>query len=156
MAAGDIIYASDFDRPFCKLVQQVLQSIGTSDTALTFGAGSEDSDVYGLHDETTNTSRITVDRAGVWMFKGTVFIASNTAVTTLTATLAVNGTVRPARSRSKPAATAATMSQEVMEIFSLAASDYVELFGVCGASATNTSVGGSFASTFEAYYLGPA
>ena len=156
MAAGDIIYASDFDRPFCRLVQQSAQSIGTSDTALTFGASSENEDDFGLHDETTNNTRITVDRAGVWLFKGTVFIQANTAVTTLTASLFVNGGVQPARSRSKPAATSASMSQEIVEPFVLALGDYVELYGTCGASATNSNVGGSFASSFSAYYQGPA
>lgn len=156
MPSGDVIYASDFDRPFVRLVQQVAQSIGTSDTALTFGAGSESADAFGLHDETVNNTRITVDRAGLWQFKGVVFVASNTALTSLTATLAVNGAVQPARSRSKPAATAATMSQTAIEEFVLAAGDYVELFGTCGASATNTNVGGSFASTFTAHYKGTA
>lgn len=156
MAAGDIIAASDFDRPFCRLVQQSAHSIGTSDTVLTFGASSENSDPYGLHDESTNNSRITVDRAGVWLIKGTVFIAANNAVTSLTASIFVNAGVQPARSRSKPAATNVSMSQEVVEPLVLAAGDYVELYGTCGASATNTNVGGSFASTFSAYYLGPS
>jgi len=156
VAAGDIIAASDFDRPFCRLVQQSAHSIGTSDTVLTFGASSENSDPYGLHDESTNNSRITVDRAGVWLIKGTVFIAANNAVTSLTASIFVNAGVQPARSRSKPAATNVSMSQEVVEPLVLAAGDYVELYGTCGASATNTNVGGSFASTFSAYYLGPS
>ncbi len=157
--AGDIINASDFDRPFCRLVQQAAQAIGTSDTALTFGTGSEANDAFNLHNESTNNTRITVDRAGVWMFKGTVFMGGNANITALTATLGINGAVQPARSRSKPASTASTMSQEVMEIFGLSSGDYVELYGVLSLSSgtsQNTNVGGSFASTFEAYYLGPA
>lgn len=157
MAAGGIIRASDFDRPFVRLIQQVSQSIGTSDTALTFGTGSESNDAYNLHDEVTNNSRITVDRSGIWLFKGTVFIGSNTSLTTVTATIGINGGVIPARSRSKgvTVSPAPTMSVEVTEIVLIAAGDYAELFGTCGASATNTSVGGSFSSTFEALYMGP-
>lgn len=156
MAAGDIIYASDFDRPFCRLVQQVAQSIGTTDTALTFGASSENYDPFGLHDETTNNTRITVDRAGIWLVKGTVFITLSTTVTALTATLSINGAVQPARSRQKPNTNNLATSQEVTEIFNLAASDYVELLGACSGTATNSNVGGSFASTFMARYLGPS
>lgn len=153
---GDLINASDFDRPFCRLVQQVAQSIGTSDTALTFGASSENYDPFGLHDETTNNTRITFDRAGIWLVKGTVFVASNTAITSLVATVSLTGGVIPARSKSKPAATAVTMSQEVVEIVSATLGEYVELLGQCTGSATNSNVGGSFASTFMARYLGPA
>lgn len=156
MAAGDVIFASDFDRPLCRLVQQTLQSIGTADTTLTFGASSENYDPYALHDEVTNNSRITFDRAGIWLVKGTVFVASNTAVTSLVATISINGGVIPARSKSKPAATAVTMSQEVTEIVSVSAGDYAELLGQCTGSATNSNVGSSFASTFMARYLGPS
>lgn len=158
MAAGDIIYAADFDRPTCRLVQQVAQSIGTSDTALTFAAGSEYSDLFGMHDETTNNTRITVPTgySGWWLVKGTVFVASNTAVTSLVATISVTGGVVPARSKSKPAATAVTMSQEVTEVLLVTAGDYFELLGQCTGSATNSNVGGSFASTFMARFLGPA
>lgn len=152
---GDFINASDFDRPLCRLVQQSAQSIGTSDTPLTFGASSENYDPFGLHDETTNNTRITFDRAGIWLVKGTVFIQSNTAVTSLVATIAINGGVVPARSKSKPAATAVTMSQEVTEILSVNLGDYAELWGQATGSATNSNVGGSFASTFMARYLGP-
>lgn len=153
---GDIINASDFDRPLCRLVQQSAQSIGTSDTALTFGASSENYDPFGLHDEVTNNTRITFDRTGIWLVKGTVFVASNTAVTSLVATISITGGVVPARSKSKPAATAVTMSQEVMEVLSVSSGDYAELLGQCTGSATNSNVGGSFASTFLARYLGPA
>lgn len=133
-----------------------MQSIGTSDTALTFGASSENYDPYNLHDEVTNNTRITFDRTGVWLVKGTVFVASNTAVTSLVATISITGGVVPARSKSKPAATAVTMSQEVMEVLSVSSGDYAELLGQCTGSATNSNVGGSFASTFLARYLGPA
>lgn len=153
---GDFINASDFDAPFCRLVQQSAQSIGTSDTALQFAASSENYDPYGLHDEAVNNTRITFNKTGIWLVKGTVFVQSNTAVTSLVATLSITGGVVPARSKSKPAATAVTMSQEVMEILSVVNGDYAELLGQCTGSATNSNVGGSFASTFLARYLGPA
>ncbi|GEM_PF-5178464 len=156
MAAGDIIYAADFDRPFCRLVQQSAQSIGTSDTPLTFGASSENYDPFSLHDEVTNNTRITVDRAGIWLVKGTVFLSASTTPTALTATISVNGAVQPARSRSKPAATNVSMSQEVTEILSLALGDYLELLGTSTGGAVNSNVGGSFASTLMARYLGPS
>lgn len=155
MAAGDIIYASDFERPFCRLVQATSQTIGTSDTALTFGTGSEANDAWSLHDETTNNTRITVNKSGLWLVKGTVFVASNTSLTTLTATIGVNGGVIPARSRSKPAATAATMSQEVVEMVFISSGDYLELFGTCGGVSVSSNVGGSFASTLQAAFIAP-
>ena len=155
MLPGDIIYASDFDRPYVRLTQQAVQSIGTSDTALTFGTGSTTSDIYGLHDEVVNNTRITVNKSGLWLVKGNVFIAANAAVTSLSATIGVNGTLVPSRSRSKPAAVSLSASQEVVEPLELASGDFIELYGVCSASATNSSVGGTFASTFNAHFLGP-
>ena len=63
---GDETMANDVNSPKVRLVQQAagVQTIATSDTTLTFGSGSEDYDTNGWHDETTNPSRITVDRDG--------------------------------------------------------------------------------------------
>lgn len=146
----------ELDRPLCKLVQQVAQSLANStDTAITFGTGSEDFDTHGFHSESTNNTRITPNVAGYYEFYGTVFVASSNA-SSLIATIAKNGTVVPPRTRLKPdAAAALTASAPVKVILSMnGTTDYCELFGQqTTAGALNTNVGGSFASVFGCIFL---
>jgi TPP-dependent 2-oxoacid decarboxylase len=148
--------ANDVNRPMVRLVQQSAQAIATTDTALTFGAGSEDYDTNGWHDETTNNTRITVDRDGFVRLTGTLFMSASSAITTLSATISKNGTVQAPRVRHRPDATALSMSVQVTATLECAAGDYFELIGVLSLSAgttINSNVGGSFASAFECEFI---
>lgn len=159
---GGIITASDVllvvKPPLVRLVQQSAQSLANStDTAITFGAGSEEIDNYGtFHDETTNNTRITPKIAGYYRLTGAVFLTISSAVTSLIATIAKNGSVVPPRSRHKPAATALAGSAQVSVIQAAnGTTDYFELFGQqTSGGALSTNVGGSFASVLECEYLG--
>jgi hypothetical protein len=147
----------ELDKPLCKLVQQVAQSIANStDTALTFGTGSEDFDTHGFHSETTNNTRITPSVAGYYLCYGTFFMSPG-AYTSVIATIAKNGTVVPPRSRFRPEVTAPNLGTSVPVSVILAmngSTDYVELFGQqSSGGAVNTNVGGSFASVFGVEFI---
>ncbi len=155
---GDIIYARDVNRPVTRLVQQAAQSLANStDTALTFGAGSEDFDLGGWHSETTNNTRITPTIPGYYQVVGTVFLAASSAVTSCIATIAKNGTVQAPRSRMKPGANNLSGTSTVtVTLYLNGTTDYVELIGQqTSGGALNTNVGGSFASVFEVQLVQP-
>lgn len=156
MAAGDIIAASDFDRPKVRLVQQSggTQTINTTDTTLTFGTGSEVYDTHSWHDESTNNSRVTVDRAGYVQITGSVVVAANTTVTALMLSLFKNGGVQSGIARGKPSAN--NLSHEAGRTWTLecAAGDYFELVASTAGASVSSLSSGRFASTFEVEYRG--
>lgn len=157
MPSGDIIYAEDFDRPKVRLIQQSAgtQTIATTDTTLTFGSGSEDYDTHSWHDESTNNSRVTVDRDGYVQITGSVVVANNTTVTVLMLSLFKNGAVQIGIARGKPSAN--NLSHEAGRTWTLdcTAGDYFELVATTAGASVSTISSGRFASTFEVTYLGP-
>lgn len=161
MAAGDKALWSDVADivrpPAVKLVAQAVQALSSGvNTALTFGAGSEEYDYPGLHDVATNTSRITVTKAGRWEFKGTVQIANTTAVTSMSATIGKNGAmVQPAFGRIRHSGAGSTVAASVVTVIEMAVGDYAELYGVQSSGVSlNTQAGGGVNSTFEGRYVG--
>lgn len=161
MAAGDIIFWSDvadaIRPPITRLIQVALQSIpNATNTALTFGAGSEDIDTHGFHDTAVNTSRITPTKAGRYRVVGTGNLASSAAVTILVAFIGKNGTAVQPYPRQKPAATATTTSASASAIVEMNGStDYVELFlHQTSGGAINTQASGGVNSVLELEYLG--
>lgn len=161
MPAGDPIYASDFDRPVVRLVQQVAQNLNSGvAVAIGFGSGSEEIDPNGWHDTVTNNSRITPTKAGYYEAVGTVW--AGTAVTTTAqvyAGIAKNGTTLLIK-REKPdgANNAAVAVQVNMLVAINGTGDYVELIGFqsdtsAGARTTQTGVGTS--SVLELRYHSP-
>lgn len=156
MPSGDVIYASDFDRPKVRLVQQSggTQTINTTDTTVTFGTGSEDYDTHGWHDETVNNSRITVDRDGYVEFYGSIVVNANTTVTALMCSLFKNGSVLPGIGRDKPSTNNLSHSAEGSWRVECVAGDYFELIGSTAGASVTTISSGRFASVFEAEYRG--
>lgn len=169
--AGDRIFASDLNtviaattaKPLVRLVQQSSQSLASdTDTAITFGASSEDIDTNGFHDTSSNTSRITPTVAGYYRLSGTVWIAADTDVISFYASIGKNGTIVGARTRlilPSTATASATRSAPVSVIQSANGStDYFELFGrqlQAAAAALNSSTGAGFASVFECELIRP-
>jgi hypothetical protein len=148
---GDETMANDVNSPKVRLVQQAagVQTINTTDTTLTFGSGSEDFDTNGWHDESTNNSRITVDRDGFVRIHGVVVVANNTTVTALMLTVARNGVVQAGIGRHKPAANNLSHSAEVTALLECSAGDYFELIATAAGASVATISSGRFASVFE-------
>lgn len=149
-APGEEIDPADVLPQLVRLVQTVAQSLANStDTAITFTAAA-DIDTDGLFNAGTSTTRVTVNRNGVYRITGTVFVAASTAVTSLFATIAINGGVIAPRVRAKPGTSNISASVQVSVMQRLTAGQYIELFGQqTSGGALLTNVGGSFASVLE-------
>lgn len=169
LAAGQVANESDIqdikdassEKPIVKLIQSVAQTItdNAADAALTFTTGSTDIDTHSFHSETTNTARIVPTIAGIYRFSGTMVLAAITTAVTIGAVIAKNGAAQAPRSRVGPNATAVQRTISVTTILSMnGTTDYAELLGFQDSSGNvATTVGSSFASTFECEYLrGPA
>lgn len=152
------------NRPLVRLQQQATQSVPSlTDTAITFGAGSEDIDTHGFHDTSTNTSRITPSVAGYYQVSGNVWWGNDADLKSYHAAIAKNGSVVARNRVLLPNATvvtdATTRSHSAFAILSSNGStDYFELMGQQqqqAAGALSTSVSGSFSSVLECIYLRP-
>jgi hypothetical protein len=169
VATGGKVLSADFNtlvtltlqRPLVRLIQQAAQSIpNTADTALTFGAGSEDIDTHGFHDTGTNTSRITPTVAGYYQLYGVVWWGNASDITSYHAGIGKNGSVA-ARQRTLALTGVGATTRSINAAAMLAANgstDYFELFGQQTRSpnaSLSTNVGGTFSSMFECIYLRP-
>jgi hypothetical protein len=144
-----------------RLIQTVAQSIADAgaDAALTFTAGSTDIDTHAFHSETVNTSRITPSVEGVYRFTATYVSAAPTTAVTMGIVIGKNGTAQAPRTRAGWNATVAQRTVSVTAILSAnGTTDYFEALVFQDSSgAVSTTVGSSFASTFECELLrGPA
>nr|WP_221374413.1 hypothetical protein [Actinoplanes polyasparticus] len=169
VATGGKLFASDFNtlvtltlqRPLVRLIQQAAQSIpNTADTALTFGAGSEDIDTHGFHDTSSNTSRVTPTVAGYYQLYGVVWWGNADNLISYHAGIGKNGSVA-ARQRTLLVGTTAATTRSINAAAIIAANgttDYFELFAQQGravSASLSTNVGGTFSSMFECMYLRP-
>jgi hypothetical protein len=164
IAASDLnaVIAATTAKPLVRLVQQSAQSLASdTDTAITFGASSEDVDTHGFHDTSTNTSRITPTLAGWYRLSGTVWLAADTDVTSFYASIGKNGSV-VARNRLVLPSTATSSAFRSFAVTALlqanGSTDYFELLGrqlQAAAASLNSNVATSFSSTFECVYERP-
>lgn len=146
--------------PVVRLVQQAAQTALTTgtDTVLTFGTGTEEIDTHGFHSETTNNSRITPNKPGIYEFTvKPVYAASNT-IQSMNTFLRKNGGTYERSGNLKPATIA--VNQASTPLITLVAAngttDYFEAgttFGGTANQATN-AVGGS-TSVFQCKYIRP-
>ncbi len=152
------------NRGVTRLIQQAAQSLAdATDTALTFGAGSEDVDSGTWHDETTNNTRITPTVAGYYTFTGLLFVPANGDYASIQVNFRKNGaTNMPSASRHGPNATASSRSIQIVTdgVLMNGSTDYMELMGnqdnTAGASRNTTSTGGSSSCTFTAVLIRPS
>lgn len=164
MAAGDPVKATDLSslavssstRPLVRLLQQVAQSIATTNTALTFSSGSEDIDTHGFHDVTTNNSRITPTIAGYYQVFGT-YVTQSTAGQYFAITPGKSGAAIGApRSQVWPVATAGIKTVSTSAILTAdGVLDYFEMYALAINGPTLSQVTGGFTSVFECIYLRP-
>lgn len=146
-----------------RLIQQSAQALAdNTDTALTFGAGSEEVDTSNWHDETTNNTRITPTVAGYYTFTGLLFLPGATDYSHLQIYIRKNGaTILPSSVRIGPNATSGSRSLQVSvdNILMNGSTDYVEAVGnqdnTTAASRNTTSTGGNASCTFSAEFVRP-
>jgi hypothetical protein len=173
VATGGKWYTSDINtlitltlnRPLVRLQQQSTQSIPSlTDTAITFGVGSEDIDTHGFHDTSSNTSRIIPNVAGYYQLTGNVWWGNDADLKSYHAAIAKNGSVvarnRVLLSNNASFVTDATSrSHSAFAILSAnGTTDYFELMGQqqqIAAASLSTNAGGSFSSVLECIYLRP-
>jgi hypothetical protein len=127
-----------------------------ANSAITFGAGSEEIDTHGFHDTAVNTSRITPNKPGRYRAVGTVNVASSGAVTILTAFIGKNAVAVQPFARTKPGTAVTTTSVTVSAIVEMnGTTDFVELYGnQTSGAALGTQASGGVNSVLELEYLG--
>lgn len=148
--------------PLVCLVQQSAQTGWTTatDTAVTFGSGSEGIDRGSTHSTSSNTSRLNIGtHLGWWEVSGVYAAPSNTATTTLRASIGLNGTVFDGSKTSQQLSSFSgtpSLATGTVYIEATDAADYVELLGFqTAASGTlGTGVTADIASSLRARYVG--
>jgi|SRR6185503_12412439 hypothetical protein len=147
-----------------RLVQQAAQSLtDNTDTALTFGAGSDDVDTAGWHDEVTNNTRITPTVAGYYLATGLLVVPAAADYVNLQVYIRKNGaTILPSISRQGPNATSSSRSIQVTcdAILLNGSTDYLEAVGnqdnTASASRNTPSTGGSSSCLFTVQFIRPS
>lgn len=147
-----------------RLIQQSAQSLtDNTDTALTFGAGSDDVDTSGWHDEVTNNTRITPTVAGYYVATGLMFVPAAADYVNLQVYIRKNGsTILPSSVRIGPNATSSSRSVQVTcdHILLNGSTDYLEAVAnqdnSASASRNTTSTGGSSSCIFTLEFVRPS
>lgn len=166
MAAGDPIKATDINTiaqastlaPIVRLIQQAggTQSLVTAtQTALTFGAGSEDIDTDNFHDTASNTSRITPTVAGYYELSSVY--ASSSHAGTMAVTIAKNGT-RVASGSQESTTTSNFRAVVTGPVYQTAngSTDFFETFAIQSSGGPiSTLSSGALASVFQCKFLRP-
>lgn len=168
MIAGDLGYQTDtgvaykytgtewLPTPlYCSLSKSAHQSIGTTLTEITWDV--ENSDLGGMHDPSTNTSRVTVPVTGLYEVQTSFYYAATTG--TSTAYIRKNGTTGVAGTLFRLDPTANTGSPvKIVTTVVLGAGDYVEV--VLSHSTSSYQVNGGSGNHFDpnltVRLLGPA
>jgi hypothetical protein len=164
VATGDPVYAADINqilgKPMVKLIAQASQNLADNTAvALTFGAGSEEFDTHGFHDETTNPTRITPSVAGYYRLRGAVYLPSRADYVTTYLAIYKNGAAGAPISRPGVSTSSGVRSAEGEALFTAnGTTDYFEAvaFQDNTANATAaTNASGGFSCYFEAEWQRP-
>jgi hypothetical protein len=146
------------EKPIVMLLQKATQNLadsGAGNSAITFGAGSEQIDTHGFHSEVTNNHRITPNVAGYYRLRGYMYMGASTYTQLVVGFLKNGSTLHYEVTRPDPASAAVGASVEYI-VSANGSSDYFELRGQQhsgGTRATNVSAG--FESSFSCEYLRP-
>lgn len=162
-AAGNLnpgvrdVLAFLLDPPRCKLRNTAAQSIPASAyTALTFNTEDYDNEPSGLHDPSTNPSRITIRTAGTYVLLGQVGWAGNTTGRR-GARIDQNGAVIPGcQNIWAPGTTQGIAYPAPVILVPCSVGDYLELkvFQESGGALSTVATSES-QSRFEARWMGP-
>lgn len=150
------------NRPLVRLVATSTQSLtDNTGAAIAFGAGSTVIDTHGYHDESTNNSRVTPQKAGYYRAWGKVAHGARSDYATLQTTIRFNGVDQIGNERVGPNATSTTRTGAGGPVTLLCngTTDYIELGAIqdnTANAAQSTSVGGSTTSYLEVEFVRPA
>lgn len=150
--AGSTVTAAIGTPDGCRVYNDAAITVSTAtDTALTFN--SERYDNGGLHSTSSNTSRITVGRAGKYLIIGNATYAANgTGVRYLS--IRLNGATYIGEMAILPSASN-SLTLIVTTIYHLAASDYVELLAYQNSGGNlNIAATGNTTPEFMVQFLG--
>lgn len=170
VAGGDPIYAitindiirATINKPIVKLVQTVAQTGLTSNAESIVTFSTDIYDPFGYHSTSSNTSRITPTKAGVYEFTGAVCVENRTNWELLYAYFKLNGStaLAPGSRLSIATAITGTRTQEFapasLQYEMNGSTDYMELAVFCvdtSGTTYSTIVSGAQASVFQAEYL---
>lgn len=127
---GDVVKA-DLDYlanpPACRAYRTTTQSI-TSGTWTSLALNAERFDTDTMHDNVTNSSRLTIKTAGLYVVTGNVYWASSAAGNQRLTRLYVNNATEICVASSPVSAALPQPAQVVSTIYKFAVNDYVELF----------------------------
>jgi hypothetical protein len=124
--AGDVVLASDISVQACRVNRTAVLSIpDSSATTVTFDAELFDTD--GMHSTVTNSSRITINTAGIYVvgFVGTMQARSD-YVRTLSEII-LNGAVSIGRQGGPGTSSSVPQTMNASCVYQFAAGDYVEV-----------------------------
>lgn len=144
-AAADILALQDgmAGSHRCEVVQTVTQSFASGSTVSVL-FDTELSDADGWHSTSSNTDRVTPNKAGTYLVIGALHFAAATTTTSVHALVAKNGTAVDPSHRHKPAnANQLSTSEVVATVQVNGSTDYISLLGVqvdSGAAARGTAV----------------
>ena len=144
----------DLALPGCRVYSSSNVSVANaSSTAITFN--QERYDPYGMHSTSSNTSRVTVPKDGVYLITGNIRTASNsTGVRDLM--IVVDGSTTIAFNGLKANATDGDLAiMQVSTMYKLTASQYVELrLWQNSGAALNVEAWGNYSPEFSVQYMG--
>lgn len=143
--------------PTCRLSQATTQNLtNATDTALTFGVGSEEWDSHGFHDEVTNNTRITPTVSGVYLWIFSVMVAASANANSLRCSLYRNGS--PVNGRIQIYHDASNAIKGTLNCILAEANgttDYFELYASQTSTATLATNGPSYNPIFSCVRQGP-
>lgn len=144
-----------YSPPTCRVFRTTAQSIPHNvETAIAFDSERFDTDT--MHSTVSNTSRITIATAGVYLVTGTMEYASSVITGERRIILKVNGTLYIGFGQA-PANTAVGSGLTIATIWKFAANDYVELYAhhTNGSSAAiNINANAAWSPEFAATWIG--
>lgn len=161
-AGGDIINVADIVsaqaasnlKPVVRLTQSAAGTNLVDSTNTVLSWDNEDIDTHGFHSPTTNPSRITPNRAGIYKFYGTLFLPGAADYVTVGLVVAKNGVNQAPFIRTQPGTTAAQRSFSVSDVYLTmnGTTDYAELIGYQDNTANTAKVTPFGASSFTSVF----
>lgn len=152
------------NKPYVRLVQQSGQTLThNTETVITFGTGATVYDTHDFHSESSNTSRIVPNIAGLYELRGTTYFSQNTDYIVLQCQPRLNGANYATAQRLVKASTA---TADVVQALSFGpilipangTTDYFEMMALqqdSGSAAETTFVNSTSASVLECKFVQP-
>lgn len=138
--------------PACRVYNSAVQSVANGvNTMLTFN--SERFDTDSMHSTATNTSRITINTAGVYMLTASISFAPN-ATGRRQLAFRINGATYIAAHAEVPIS-GLEHEMALAAVWKFAAADYVEVSALqTSGGALNVSAAGNYTPEFSAVWVG--